>query len=150
MTILLDPIRRQYHEKSTEDLTNEITAAKNISQYLDDNGEEFLETPLHIHLRNLLAETEMSIAQITARSAKGDYVYQIFRGIKNPSRDVLLCIALALGLDLPKTEHLLRIARMPSLDARNRRDSVIMFAIDHTLSVADTNDILYRFELECL
>lgn len=137
-------------KKSTEDLVNEIAAAENISQYLDDNEEEFLETPLHIHLRDLLAETEMNIAQIAARSAKGDYVYQIFRGIKKPSRDVLLCIALALGLDLPKTEHLLRIARMPSLDARDRRDSIIIFATDHTLPVADTNDILYRFGLDCL
>lgn len=137
-------------KKSTEDLVNEIAAAENISQYLDDNEEEFLETPLHIHLRDLLAETEMNIAQIAARSAKGDYVYQIFRGIKKPSRDVLLCIALALELDLPKTEHLLRIARMPSLDARDRRDSIIIFATDHTLPVADTNDILYRFGLDCL
>lgn len=137
-------------KKSTEDLVNEIAAAENISQYLDDNEEEFLETPLHIHLRDLLAETEMNIAQIAARSTKGDYVYQIFRGIKKPSRDVLLCIALALELDLPKTEHLLRIARMPSLDARDRRDSIIIFATDHTLPVADTNDILYRFGLDCL
>lgn len=137
-------------KKSTEDLMNEIAAAKNISQYLDENGEEFLEVPLHIHLRNLLAETTMNVAQIAARSGKGDYVYQIFRGIKNPSRDVLLCIALALGTDLPETDYLLRIARMPSLDARDRRDSIIMFAVNHTLSVADANDILYQFGQDCL
>ncbi len=35
-------------------------------------------------------------------------------------------------------------------DTIDRRDPIIMFAVNHTLSVADANDILYQFGQDCL
>lgn len=137
-------------KKRTEDLVNEIGESKNISQYIDTNQDEFLDISLHDHLQHLLAETQLKVSQVVDRSNKGEYIYQVFRGIKNPGRDVILCIALAMGLDLDKTAYLLRVARMPLLDARNRRDSVIIFAIERKMSVPDTNDTLYQLHEECL
>lgn len=137
-------------KKSTEDLVNEIMTGKHISRYLTANQEEFLDISLHDYLQSLLSETQLKVSQVVDRSYKGEYIYQVFRGIKNPGRDILLCIALAMELDLDKTAYLLRIARMPLLDARNRRDSIIMFAIERKLSVPDTNDILYEFKEACL
>lgn len=136
--------------KKTEDLVNEIVESQNISQYLSSNPDEFLDTPLHIYLKELLADNKLKVSQVADRSCKGEYIYQVFRGIKNPSRDVLLCIALAMVLGLDKTGQLLRIARMPLLDARNRRDSIIMFALNRNLTVPETNDILYQFDIPCL
>ena len=130
-------------KKKTEDLIHEITTSTDIAQYLTENREELLDLPLHLYLKQLLSETE-------DRSCKGEYIYQVFRGIKNPSRDVVLCIALALQLACPDTGQLLRIARMPALDARNRRDSVILFALNRKLSVPETNDILYELGEACL
>lgn len=137
-------------KKKTEDLINEIVENENISQYLDTNAEEFLDIPLHVHLKKLLGETGLSVSQVVDASCKGEYLYQVFRGIKNPSRDIVLSIALAMKLKLDETAYLLRIARMPLLDARNRRDSVIIFALSRSLSVPDTNDILYEFNEPCL
>ena len=130
-------------KKKTEDLIHEITTSTDIAQYLTENREELLDLPLHLYLKQLLSE-------IADRSCKGEYIYQVFRGIKNPSRDVVLCIALALQLACPDTGQLLRIARMPALDARNRRDSVILFALNRKLSVPETNDILYELGEACL
>lgn len=137
-------------KKSTEDLVNEIMTGKHISRYLTANQEEFLDISLHDYLQSLLSEAQLKVSQVVDRSYKGEYIYQVFRGIKNPGRDILLCIALAMELDLDKTAYLLRIARMSLLDARNRRDSIIMFAIERKLSVPDTNDILYEFKEACL
>lgn len=137
-------------KKKTEDLVNEIVSGKDISQYLDSNTEEFLDIPLHVYLKSLLNNIQMKVSQVVERSFKGEYIYQVFRGIKNPSRDVLLCIALAMELNLEETERLLRIARMPSLDARNRRDSILIFSINRHLAVPDVNDILYQFNEPCL
>lgn len=137
-------------QKKTNELINEIVACENISQYFNSNSKEFLEIPLHVYLKKLLAKTHLSISQVADLSCKGEYIYQIFRGIKNPGRDVLLSIALAMQLSLDETEHLLRVARMPILDARNRRDSIIIYAITRKLSVPDTNDILYEFNMPCL
>lgn len=137
-------------KKRTEDLIHEIMESKNISTYIDTNQDEFLDTTLYQHLQNLLAETDLKISQVVTHSYKGEYIYQVFRGIKNPGRDMLLCIALAMELGVRKTAQLLRVARMPLLDARNRRDSVLIFALERKLTVPDTNDILYELEEECL
>lgn len=137
-------------KKKTEDLINEIITGANISCYLDTNQEEFLDVPLHEYLKGLLLRTQLKVSQVVERSYKGEYVYQVFRGIKNPGRDVVICIALAMGLNLEETGQLLRIARMPLLDARNRRDSIIIFSISRNLTVPDVNDILYEFDELCL
>lgn len=137
-------------KKKTEDLVCEIVESKNIFSYLDSNKEEFLEMPLHVYLKQLLANAQLKVSQVVEYSYKGEYIYQVFRGIKNPSRDVVLSIALAMNLSLDETGRLLRIARMPLLDARNRRDSIIIFALNRKLTVPDTNDILYEFNEPCL
>lgn len=131
--------------KKTDDLMNEILFTNNISQYITSNQEEFLDTPLHIYLKQLLADSGLSISQVVNRANKGEYIYQVFRGIKNPSRDVLISIALAVSLSVEETSQLLRNARMPVLDPRNRRDSILIFALNHRLTVPDTNDVLYEF-----
>lgn len=136
--------------KNTEDLINEIIQNPDISQYLDANQEEFLTIPLHRHLKSLLARKQLNVSQVADRSNKGEYIYQVFRGTKHPGRDVLLSVALAMELDLEETRRLLRIARMPLLDARNRRDSILIFGLCRNLSVPDVNDILYEFGEPCL
>lgn len=137
-------------KKKTEDLINEIIAGENISLYLSTNQEEFLDITLHEYLKKLLSRTHLKVSQVVERACKGEYVYQVFRGIKNPGRDVIICIALAMGLNLEETGQLLRIAHLSHLDARNRRDSIIIFAINRKLTVPDTNDILYEFNEPCL
>lgn len=137
-------------KKTTEDLIHEITACTGIENYLDANKDEFLDATLPEYLQALLAQTQLKVSQVAARSQKGDYVYQIFRGVKNPGRDMLLCIALAMGIDLDEVKQLLRIAHLPYLDARNRRDSILIFAINRKLAVPETNDILYELNEDCL
>lgn len=137
-------------KKNTEELVNEIIEGKNMAEYLASNAEEFLDIPLCVHLKELLKRKGMRVSQVADRSNKGEYIYQVFRGIKNPGRDVVLCIALAMKLDLEETQHLLRIGRMVCLDARNRRDSMVIFGIVRGISVAEVNDILYEFGEDCL
>lgn len=137
-------------KKKTEDLVNEIVEGKNISRYIHTNQDEFLDTSLHVYLKKLLADSNLNVSQVVDRSYKGEYIYQVFRGIKNPSRDVVVSIALAMKLNLDETDKLLRIARMPRLDARNRRDSILIYALNQGLEVPDTNDVLYEFKEACL
>ena len=137
-------------KKKTEELMNEIIASKDISRYIGDNTEEFTDTPLHVYLKELLSDARLTVSQVAELSCKGEYIYQVFRGIKNPGRDVVLSIALAMGLNPDEASRLLRIARMPLLDARNRRDSIIIFALNRKQTVPDTNDILYEFDVPCL
>lgn len=137
-------------KKKTEDLVNEIISGTDISLYIDTNQDEFINVSLHEHLKGLLQKTQLTVSKVAELSYKGEYIYQVFRGIKKPGRDVVLSIALAMQLNLEETRQLLRIARMPFLDARNRRDSIIIYAVNHKLTIPDTNDILYDFNEPCL
>lgn len=137
-------------KKDTEELVNEIAEGKSVAEYLASNEGEFLDIPLSVYLKELLQKKGMRVSQVADRSNKGEYIYQVFRGIKNPGRDVVLCIALAMKLDLKEAGYLLRIGHMACLDARSRRDSIVMFGIARGISVAEVNDILYEFGEDCL
>ena len=139
-------------KKKTQELIHEIMESRNlpeISRYLVSNQEEFLDIPLHVYLKERLAQDGFTVSQVVQASNKGEYIYQVFRGIKKPSRDVALSIALAMKLGPQETERMLRIAHLPQLDARNRRDSIILFALNRQLTVPDTNDILYELGEAC-
>lgn len=136
--------------KKTFDLINELLTCSNISEYINDNQDEFIDIPLHIYLKQLLSVSQLIVAQIADSSYKGEYIYQVFRGIKNPSRNVLLSIALAMTLGYEEATRLLYIAHKPLLDPRSIRDSIIIFALNSKLSVPDTNDILFQFNEACL
>lgn len=137
-------------KKKTEDLIHELASGQDIAGYIRSNSEEFIDTPLHLHLKKLLSEAGLKASQVADRSQKGEYIYQVFRGTKHPGRDVLLSIALAMELGPDETARILRIARMPLLDARNRRDSILIFALQRKLTVPDANDLLYEFGEPCL
>ena len=147
---IIIPLRGDLMKKKTDELLNEITQSEDIAPYIYANQDEFLDTPLHVYLKELLSHTNLKVSQVAELSQKGEYIYQIFRGIKNPSRDVVLSIALAMNIGPEKTKQLLRIARLPALDARNRRDSIVLFALNRNLSVMETNDILYELKEPCL
>ena len=55
-------------KKNTQDLVNEIATTKNISQYMDSNQEEFIDIPLHVQLKKLLADTGVSVSRIVEKS----------------------------------------------------------------------------------
>lgn len=52
-------------------------------------------------------------------------------------------LALAMSQSFEQTQTLLRTADAPPLDARKRRDSVVIFSLKRGLSVPETNDILF-------
>lgn len=62
-----------------------------------------------------------------------------------PGRDKAIMICLALHLNLDMTQKALECAKLPVLYPRDRRDAIIIFAIEHDSSVDDTCDLLDEF-----
>lgn len=73
------------------------------------------------------------------------YCYQILEGKRNPSRDKIVCIALALKLNLIETQRALEIAKAGVLYAKSRRDSIIIFAINNKMNIIGLNDLLKQY-----
>lgn len=129
-------------EKSTQELLHRIRETHDIQSFLDENENELLLETVHGCLTGFLAEKDMKAADVAHNSGQGDYVYKVFQGKRKASRDILLAIAIGMGLSLAETQFLLRIAQSARLDPRNRRDSVIIYALNNTLSIEQANDIL--------
>ena len=131
--------------KSTGELFTELKSDKNLGGYFQRNSEEFV-LPLNEYLEKLLAEKNLEKKEVVERSGLNrEYAYHIFSGLKkNPSRPKILAIALAMELNLDEIQYLLRYARLGALYPRNQWDAVIISAVEQKLSVAQTNELLYR------
>ncbi len=129
-------------EKSTSQLLNSLTNSDDIIGFLEMNDKEILRETLPQCLSRLLAEKNLSVAHVAEKSGRGDYAYKIFNGNKNPTRDVLISIAVGMGLTLPETQLVLRLAKFAYLDPRNKRDSIFIFAINKRLDINQINSVL--------
>lgn len=135
----------------TEELKSRIREATDIDDYLSANREYLLSRGLTEHLAALLAEKNMSRADVVKGSLLDRaYVYQIFSGERRPSRDKLFALAFGLKLTEAETQKLLKLSGNRELYARDERDAVILFALQHNKTIMETNELLYTHKLGIL
>ena len=78
------------------------------------------------------------------------YGFQIFAGKRTPSRDKLICLCIAMGLTLDETQATLKIAGLAPLYPKNKKDSVILFGIQHGKSIGTINEMLFELSEQTL
>lgn len=138
-------------EKSTDDLLNEIKQTSEIQNFLDSNEDEFSERPLCELIDEIIKDKKLKKSEVVARSGLNRiYGYQILSGKRIPSRDKLIALCFGLKLDLDETNRLLKRAGLSELYAKNKRDSIIIFAINSKKSVFIANDVLFENGFEIL
>lgn len=130
-------------EKSTQELLHGLKETNDIQKYLDENSNEIIKETPQGYLNGLLQIKGLKASDVAVLSGQGDYVYKVFGGKRKASRDILLAVAVGMGLTVAETQLLLRIARIAQLDLRNRRDSVMLYALNNTLAVEQLNEILF-------
>ncbi len=75
------------------------------------------------------------------------YAYQLLNGSRRPTRDKLVMIAIRLELSLKETNRLLVAAEKKELYVKNKRDSVIIYAISHGFILEELNELLREEDL---
>ena len=138
-------------EKDTNQLENELTESNDVKNFLNDNAENFRKYTLAEYLRRLLDEKNLIKAQVIRDSQLDEgYAQHIFGGRKNPSREKILLLALAMKLSPKETNYLLYYAGHNKLYARDERDAVIIFALENRKTVLQTNELLTDLKMESL
>lgn len=138
-------------DKTTEELNHEIKAATDIEDYLDENRDNLLSISLSEYLNMMLTQKKIKKADVVRGSLLGRaYVYKIFAGEKIPSRDKLLAIACGLGLSDDETQKMLKLSGNRELYARDKRDALILFALQRNKSIFYINEILDEHGLAIL
>lgn len=131
--------------RNTGDLEQALSACEQVEEYLEDNAEHMRELPLAEYLSRLMAERGLTKGQVIAAGNLNDiYAYQIFSGVRVPSRDKLLCLCFGMNLSAEETQNLLKWCGYPVLYAKKRRDSVILHALYHSSTLMECNDRLYH------
>nr|WP_325191558.1 hypothetical protein [uncultured Selenomonas sp.] len=132
--------------KSTEELKNDLHQASGLEGFLVDNQKNFCQYTLAEYLHHLLEEKHLIKMDVVRDSLlERLYAYHIFAGRKkNPSRNKVISLALAMKLTPEETQYLLYYAGVEQLYVRNPRDSILWYALDHHMSVIDTNIMLQK------
>ena len=137
--------------KDTEQLENEIGASDDVKKFLADNADNLRQFTLAEYLKHLLDEKNLSAAQVIRDSQLDEgYARHIFGGRKNPAREKILSIALAMKLSPKETDYLLYYAGHEKLYARNPWDAVIIFALENGKDVLQTNELLTDLDMTLL
>ena len=133
-----------FREKaSSASLEEDLKATKEIGVYLKKNKESMIPHNLPIHLDMLLAQKGISKPEVVRDShLDRKYIYQIFSGEKNPSRDKLIALAFGLHLSDEETQTMLKVSGNRELYVRDERDAIILFALQKKKDIWETNELL--------
>lgn len=138
-------------KKKTQELLKLLEKSDAIDTYLTENSDDIIFDDVSGLLEAFLSAKNMQKSEVIRRAQiDRTYGYQIFDGKKNPSRDKLIMMSFGLGLSVDEAQQILKKTGNGLLYPRDLRDSVIIFALSHKLSVIETNEILYEKRLKIL
>lgn len=112
-------------KKSTQELFDLMKKTQAFDTYMEITKEERVETTVSAALEKLLEEKNINKSKcIEASGLDRTYAYQIFSGIKTPSRDKLLALCLGYGTHAggnPDAAEADRISSALSTDGKRLR-----------------------------
>ena len=138
--------------KDTSKLLEELKQCSDFKKFYNENNEYINDTSLSDYLNNIIEKKKLKKSDIIRKAEISEvYAYQIFSGIrKKPERNKLLCLAFGMELNLDETQELLKISGYSQLYVKKPFDSVIIYAICNQFTVVETNNMLYKYDLETI
>lgn len=132
-------------EKLTEELLNELLFSESLEGFLDKDISDTKES-LPGRLNDLLTKKNLKKSEIIKRSKLNTtFAYQIFSGDRKASRNKILQLAFAMGLNLKETQGLLKLSGANELYCKDRRDAIIIYSITKQMMLEDADDTLFKF-----
>lgn len=137
--------------KSTDDLQQELMQTYSLDAFLSENGENLREQSVRDLLNQLLSAHSVSKAALAKRSGMSEvYIHQLFSGRRKPSRNRAICLAFGFSATLEETQALLRCCGYAALQARVKRDAIILYGLIHGMDLYDVNDRLFTEDEDAL
>lgn len=131
---------------STSTLMKRLFRTRHLDMFLARNEQNMQAMDFSESVSRLCAERGLVPEQVILRSEiDRTYGHQLFTGVRRPSRDKVIQLALGLGLDIEETQKLLRSAGKSELYPRLKREAVILFCIREKMTVLETQEMLTRY-----
>lgn len=139
------------NNEKTEKLMNELKEASSLYSFIDKHQDAFPNLTLPDYIELLIQKKGLKKSQvINDTGLHRTYAYQIMSGQRKPSRDKLIAFAFGLNLNMEETQRLLTTAEFNPLYPKNKRDSIIIYAICNHYDIMSVNDLLYEHGEEIL
>ncbi len=127
----------------TQELLLLLERSPSLEPVLEEHGESMDGVSFSGRLNALMEERSISTSRLSELALLSrSFTYQLCSGVRAPSRDIVLRLALVLSLTVEEAQRLLLTAQRGALYPRVRRDAVMIFAISHQLSLFDTDELL--------
>ena len=141
-------------KKTTSELLNilsSVDSESTLHAFSDELEKSVKNITFSEFLAEKIEENEMSPGRFWEMAQiQRNYGYQILNGTKNPGRDKVIALCISLKLTFEETQRALTLANAGILYPRRKRDSILIFSLKKTLSVSDTNILLYKHSEEPL
>ena len=140
-------------DQNTSDLMQKLASAEteqNLESYVKSIDGKYPQTYPEF-MKTILEKRNMTIADVQKKSGiDRNYIYQLINGRKNPGRDKIIAIALASSMTLAECQRALEITKEGILYPKNKRDSIIIYAINNKISVMELNGLLEEYGVPSL
>lgn len=136
--------------KETKELLDELKGKNiDINTYLESNSDSLIEINLKKFWNDVVNNSGMSKSDIINKSDFGYvYFYDVINGRKIPSTDKIVRLALAMKMTLEQCQTALKYSGKSPLYPRLKRDSILIFAINHNYDIYQTVELLLNEGLE--
>jgi hypothetical protein len=133
-------------QKKTSDLLKELTAENaDISEYIASNPDSFINGNIKDYWEGIIDKSGLTKSSIINKSDFSYcYFYDIINGRKIPGKDKVVRLILAMKLSLDDCQDALRISSKSALYPKIKRDSILIFALNNSPSIYETNDLLTK------
>ena len=130
----------------TVDLYKELKASKNISEIWKELYNDTAAPEFHEYLAKLMTKygtdaAKLGVEILLSRS----YMYQICSGECMPGRDIVLRIALVLGLPFDEIQRLLTLANRGVLYPKKKRDALFIYALNNKYTLYQTDELFTHY-----
>lgn len=131
-------------KKNTDELMNALSDSDNLNTYMEENSESFIQESIADYLCRLLEKKKKTKSEVIHACECVEITgFQIFSGTRNPSRNKLISFAFGFELDLAETNQLLKFAGFAPLYPKSKRDSILIYSIQHQENFLSANERLY-------
>jgi DNA-binding phage protein len=137
--------------RKLEEILLNIDDENELDQFLKNTPQKHPLMNFAEYLQSFLHDDEQARSSLCRRSGiERTYFYHILSGAKQPGRDKILRICIAMEMSIDEVQQALRCGNQAILYAKNMHDAVILFVLQHQLSVTDANELLDTYHLPLL
>lgn len=138
-------------QKDTSKIVEELGLCPDFTIFYNENKQYLIKATLSEMLEQLLEQKGLKkSAVIRAAEMSEVYGYQIFSGLRIPERNKLLCLAIAMKLNIDEMQNLLKTAGYSPLYVKLPFDSIVLYGVCKGMSVVEINELLYEYGLDTL